>query len=226
MKRVITCIISITLGLFDIGVGQIFEYRSAFVVAPCHYGGTRFFMMLPGKNGEMPRGVCYEVDDKGHLMPVWNVHGWYSRPGDLLLTDDGVGLVRIVPIFKRVLAKMETPLEEEICLEFYRNGELVKKIPLRDVLDTSKDMQIINKEYIIDNMQCRAEWPKLVTSVNEDVPAHEIPRITKHLKRDDVIFVLNTTQNDRLFFNVSTGELIYRLKHGEKSDEMHPRADQ
>jgi hypothetical protein len=169
-----------------------------------------FFTMLPGSSSKNPSGICYKIDDDGKSFPIWKVQGWYSP--SLFLTSDGIGLIRQMQIeVKGPLDHPAKPNGDAVFLQFYRNGKLVKEVYLKEV---------VNPEMIGRNDSYSPIWevthgddnPRLLTRINDLLPDELVPQVTKETKGEEELLVIDTTQNERLFFRVTDGKMLIRWK--------------
>ena len=177
-------------------------------------GSHRFFMMLPGTKSEKPSGRCYEVDNSGKLKITWEVRGWYSRPMLVFLSSDGCGLVRMKQIETRKEAiAYEKPLGDEVFLEFYQKGKLVKGVYLKDIVKP-KDLQADYSQlhYEVADFCSFSDNPRIASCQSDAVPSEIGNDLRLALGPQEEMFVMKTVQGEKLFFAMSSGKEIYRFR--------------
>lgn len=95
--------------------------------------GTRYvFFMNESTDGEVSSGACYHLKDDGNFVRIWEVQGFYARPEDILLSEDGIYLVRF-----RKLIQGQTEKATDF-IEIYCNGALSVKKPIGKFIDPQK----------------------------------------------------------------------------------------
>lgn len=101
-----------------------------YMVSP--FGSSYVFVMNESKDGEVSSGACYRLKRDGGFEKAWEIHGFYAWPEDILLSEDGVFLIR----FKKLTQGNVRGSTDFI--EIYRNGALSLRKPIGDFVDSKK----------------------------------------------------------------------------------------
>ena len=146
--------------------------------------GKFTFTMYPVSYGSgketQPRGVASRI---GSDETLWSVTGWYAS--ETFIADDGHHLVRIGPWASR-------PMEEELAVAFYRNGQEIRRYVVAELIDDSDSVQRTVSHY---------NWQKR----NENYP-----RLTK-----DGLFELITVENAIFAFDIANGLMVTDSSHAD-----------
>lgn len=101
-----------------------------YMISP--FGSSYVFVMNESKDGEVSSGICYHLNDDGGFVRAWEVHGFYAWPEDVLLSQDGVFLVRFKKLHQGQIG------EDTNFIEIYRNGVLSVKKPIGEFMNPEK----------------------------------------------------------------------------------------
>lgn len=106
-----------------------------------------FFIMLPTQYEEVdgewvesgpPNGTAYQVSESGEMKKRWSVEGWYEFPGDVLLSADGMTLVRLREQFLLQDGTFAGDNASDALVTIYRLGEVIAEYSAKDLITDLK----------------------------------------------------------------------------------------
>jgi hypothetical protein len=187
--------------------------------------GRYFIVVDPGNFSDIPaKAIAYEAF-RDKVEKLWEVTGWDSEPGELLLSQDGKFLVRICGA---ITPKGKEQLAKEEVLFFYLNGKLIKKYTLQELVSD------LGKGVSISSMPLFASWinreddksPKIAPTY-----LHRVEAITKdgetHTTYPSVLH-LTTLEGSNYLFDINTGLVIKKNVvapkevNSKRQDEVDP----
>jgi hypothetical protein len=186
---------------------------STSVVCPDDGHTNRVLIMLPGhKAGKKASGKFYDISDDGEFRIRWKID-WYSDASNVFIREDS--LVRIRETIREPHESLDK-FGERPLLEFYKKGVLIKSYRVIDLCDIGKHFGISNPVTRVHNVFALHEQlsPKAVKRLEYEVNTLEQYRIIERKAIDmNDIFKVDVIDGDRIFFRISTGEILHRFKY-------------
>ena len=170
------------------------------------HSGTYYFKMIPGPgiwDTDNAKGGFYKVS-KGEDELLWETKGWYSF--QVFLANDLKHMVRM-----GMWATGRWPSTNELAVAFYRSGKLVKSYSTHDLVPDPKDVRLSVSHY---------QWYTQIHGLEELEP--DDPFGPLETPKHKLTFSLTTTANERIIFDVQTGEIVSRSK---KDEDTQPRPE-
>lgn len=125
-----------TIALFLLAAFPYWELNATpasplkYMVSP--FGSSYVFVMNESKDGEVSAGACYHLKRNGEFVKVWKIDGFYAWPEDILLSEDGVFLIRFKKLIQGKIGAATN------FIEIYRNGVISVRKPIGDFIDPKK----------------------------------------------------------------------------------------
>jgi len=116
MEMLVVLILLISMPATE-AVDEPFTYIVSADLSSC------FFVMDRGEVGR-----CYCARSADYIELLWSTKGWYAFPEELILTPDGISLIRIPTIISG-----PNPSKESVFLQFYNKGRGVRDYNLGDL---------------------------------------------------------------------------------------------
>ena len=168
--------------------------------------------MVPGnKSGKKSSGKFYDIDIDGKLTVRWEID-WYSDASHVFISGDS--LVRTRHIIRKDDESLKE-LGERPILEFYQKGILIKSYTVSQVGDIGENFGKTSFSPVYLVFASHDHFvPKIVTQLENEVNTIEQYKIVEKKAIDlEDIFKVDVIGGDRIFFRISTGEMLYRFKY-------------
>lgn len=156
--------------------------------------------------GANEHAVCYFAKSADKIDKVWESKGWYSFPEELFLSANGELLVRSPVTVFGTDAKIKT----EIVLQFLKNGVVFKSYAANEIYDVEKPMPRFlhsPEDVILRGGKIGIIIRRNLRAIFED---ESTQNIFKGGKDADEFFLIETSQFQRIVFNLSDGSIIYK----------------
>jgi hypothetical protein len=188
-------------------------------------GDKFFFVMDPGNFSDVPgKGVAYRAK-RNTVEKLWEVTGWYAPPGDVILSDDGKTLVRVVGGVPYL--KDEAMLPHEEVLFFYRKGKLKKTYKVSELI---KDLKEGMRPHVFEPKRYWVKETKIAPSEWYRIETN--PEGATGMVQHPDVFQLTTIEGAHFIFDLKNGNLlakgILKKEEPERAEEgdVDPFADE
>lgn len=188
------------------------EWRQASAVCPSVGIPNKVLIMVPGDHsGTQPNGKFYEIGREGQLTVRWEVN-WYSDANDVFIANDYLIRIRKLKIESGV---KDEKLRERPLLEFYEKGVMKKQYKVGDLGDIGANFGLTSfpaENYSVFAVKEQLA-PRIVRQLQYEVNTlDQYRKIMDKAEDPENIFMVDVIGGDRIFFKISTGEILDRFR--------------